>query len=1425
MNDPAFPVQIQEELLNQVRYWTSQAEMKEKLNQEYDTKITEMERIIDALNKQRRMREESDERMKEDQWNLEIMNQDLRGQNTDLQQQLSRAVHDNSKIQKALTVASEQLEQIKDKEERTAGQLELTKTRHEQDMNNMRKHTAGIQRDKSDLIKKMEDLQTTMAQQQQKLSKKAMLEALALVQENEEPESPIEAPILIQAPPRLPSNDEIAVTAAAVTPAPAEPKATSLARETSFAHQQSIINDLQAKLNLEIAAKEQLLASKEEWATTKEELLTEKDELVKLLADREETIEALRIEGTMIGYENTAIQNPAPQRSIEVESTTQLLEANDGISSGLPVLRPISPIHAGGLFAELIQASSTPEPIKPEVEYRDQEAMTEPIESWIHTIPGLLPIYTPTLEGSSTLESESSAPTKTVVITSTIGTNTEIKSTVDGATSTEVKSLVDGSTSTEVKSMVDGVTSMEAKTVVDGATSTETKSMVDGTTSTEAKSVVQSSTSTSTADLPVSAAMLPQPTVAKSMVDGETATVNHAAPVTSKIMVDDTTSTIDLPAPSVSSSDTVPPKIMVDGTTSTIDLPVPSVSLSDTVPPKVMVDGTTSTIDLPAPPVSLPEPVPSKVMVDGTTSTIDLPAPSVSLPEPVPSKVMVDGTTSTADLPVSVIPTPELEPVKVMVDGTTSTEDLPLLAVQAVEKDETPAKILVDSTTSTDGLPASAMAVKEAKKSLANNTASIVDLQEPSTTAQFKSRATGNLQHRNGQLPDIITGRTKIDPRVLSLDFINNVTTPTVTGLEVAHAHIPEYSTLAHEQTETKLTEPMLIDTSRHVHSHKLEDYQFVPRSVQSDVSIDDERRHTCDMSQSIDVSPQYIPPVPALPSSLQQSQNEVDLSGLDKKRDFNISFGSAFGGDPNKDVILTGRIEPAYSSEQYDSSYYREQSRESHVSVASPGRPSTGPPSNLLARAAARASMASLLESPLAGEIPSNVYSNNTNSPTTIMMSGSHARSPPTSYPQRTASIRSTSIRTEKPMTSSSPPHQQARNPISTGAAFISGTTRTAYTFSNSTSQVHIPQQPVYQHITDSSGASIGRSKYRPSPSDSVSSLSTDYDGNLDRRLSIGSNYDGAPAATDPTMIQIITQTMIGDYLWKYTRRPMANVISEKRHRRYFWVHPYTKTVYWSLNNPAADGSREQRAKSALIMNVYQITDDNASGNSDLPNVSLLVQTSNRNLKVTAPTREKHELWYQSLSYLLSRPTTPGADVATDNQTWSEIQAARGSTSNALLTIKNEKSVRKKGSFNRLQTMFGRSKENSPSSSPRSAGPLSQGAGNISGVSTTSLTYIGGPATGNNVVAYTSQTTNTNSGVGGYGTMNGGPIISQASYLGTNTSPKSRLTEVHGYDHEYYDEGDEGEEDDDEDDGELPEHVRQCCGGKHDIGSLHHVH
>jgi hypothetical protein len=48
-----------------------------------------------------------------------------------------------------------------------------------------------------------------------------------------------------------------------------------------------------------------------------------------------------------------------------------------------------------------------------------------------------------------------------------------------------------------------------------------------------------------------------------------------------------------------------------------------------------------------------------------------------------------------------------------------------------------------------------------------------------------------------------------------------------------------------------------------------------------------------------------------------------------------------------------------------------------------------------------------------------------------------------------------------------------------------------------------------------------------------------------------------------------------------------------------------------------------------ALIENI-QAVPEYSTGQSGLPNVSLLVQTNNRQLKLTAPTLEKHELWLE---------------------------------------------------------------------------------------------------------------------------------------------------------------------------------------------------
>lgn len=126
-------------------------------------------------------------------------------------------------------------------------------------------------------------------------------------------------------------------------------------------------------------------------------------------------------------------------------------------------------------------------------------------------------------------------------------------------------------------------------------------------------------------------------------------------------------------------------------------------------------------------------------------------------------------------------------------------------------------------------------------------------------------------------------------------------------------------------------------------------------------------------------------------------------------------------------------------------------------------------------------------------------------------------------------------------------------------------------------------------------------------------------------------------------------------------------------------------------------------------------------------------------------------------------------------------------------------------------------------------------------------------------VVAYPGPTPRAHHAID-YGRVNGGPILAQASYsfeTTTSTSPMSRIDTNYDYEEAEYEDcgkrphfrglpqqgrrfdgaaltasytasdtaADEAAEDDEYEDGELPEHVRQCCDGKHDIGSLDHGH
>ncbi|KAL2851740.1 hypothetical protein BJX68DRAFT_254739 [Aspergillus pseudodeflectus] len=152
-----------------------------------------------------------------------------------------------------------------------------------------------------------------------------------------------------------------------------------------------------------------------------------------------------------------------------------------------------------------------------------------------------------------------------------------------------------------------------------------------------------------------------------------------------------------------------------------------------------------------------------------------------------------------------------------------------------------------------------------------------------------------------------------------------------------------------------------------------------------------------------------------------------------------------------------------------------------------------------------------------------------------------------------------------------------------------------------------------------------------------SVSSFASEIEERFNMQPNQAFPPQGYGMGTDPRMIQAITQTMIGEFLWKYTRRAVSGEISNTRHRRYFWVHPYTRTLYWSEQDPQSAGKSEIRTKSVLIEAVRVVADDNPYP-PGLHCKSLEVVSPGRRIRFTATTSQRHETWFNALSYLLVR-------------------------------------------------------------------------------------------------------------------------------------------------------------------------------------------
>ena len=194
-------------------------------------------------------------------------------------------------------------------------------------------------------------------------------------------------------------------------------------------------------------------------------------------------------------------------------------------------------------------------------------------------------------------------------------------------------------------------------------------------------------------------------------------------------------------------------------------------------------------------------------------------------------------------------------------------------------------------------------------------------------------------------------------------------------------------------------------------------------------------------------------------------------------------------------------------------------------------------------------------------------------------------------------------------------------------------------------------PQTPSQQSFASPSSRGgttprVGRYSTARSQTSRRTSLSS-FESEIDERFNIradGMLPQGFQANTDPRMIQAITQTMIGEMMWKYTRKAGRGNMSNTRHARFFWVHPYTRTLYWSDRDPVSANRAELKSKSVAIEAVRVVTDDNPMP-PGLHRKSLIVVTPGRSVKFTAQTSQRHETWFNALSYLLLRSGTDGSN------------------------------------------------------------------------------------------------------------------------------------------------------------------------------------
>ncbi|KAK0390619.1 hypothetical protein NLU13_0123 [Sarocladium strictum] len=318
-----------------------------------------------------------------------------------------------------------------------------------------------------------------------------------------------------------------------------------------------------------------------------------------------------------------------------------------------------------------------------------------------------------------------------------------------------------------------------------------------------------------------------------------------------------------------------------------------------------------------------------------------------------------------------------------------------------------------------------------------------------------------------------------------------------------------------------------------------------------------------------------------------------------------------------------------------------------------------------------------------------------------------------------------------------------------------------------------------------------------------SVSSFASEIETRFNMRDgAMGMGANGFGPHTDPRMIQAITQTMIGEYLWKYTRKTGRGEMSEKRHRRYFWVHPYTRALHWSTNDPSTSGRNEVKSKSVPIEAVRVVTDDNPMP-PGLHRKSLIVVAPGRTVKFTCTTGQRHETWFNALSYLLLRTNEDQAEAD---------EMATGLTSEDVDEF-NPQFGQRPANGTRPRGPPSLSSYNSRTTHNESPGP------DIMEIPTLTPSNRG------------SSTPQQRPSIGTLGRISGywkssGPKLSGTFNSFRGRAPSAQNVGIYEAS-EVHDSAEDLREMIERQDRESDrlENVRACCDGKHDVGALHQHH